>query len=150
MFGASGASESVLPTHEPQSPDAIPVSDGMTRTLRTSPLSFSYAVDHTVKIPSDGTAHTVTVATIELEADISRVCVPRVQAAVYLQCKVFNKSDYRLLAGDVNVFLNDAYVSQSSIKVSSTYHFHLFLSEVHPKTLSGRYATREFQLRAGY
>lgn len=110
------ASEHGLDPQE-TSTGAIPISEGNTRMLRTSPLSVSYAVNRPVKIPSDGAAHTVSVTTIESEAEISRICVPRVQTAVYLQCRVLNNSDYRLLAGKVNVFLNDAYVSQTSIKV---------------------------------
>lgn len=87
--------------------------------LRTSPVSVSYAVNHPVKIPSDGFAHTVSVVTLKLDAEVSRVCIPRLNAAVYLQCKVVNKSEYRLLAGPVNVFMNDSYVLQTSIKVCS-------------------------------
>lgn len=86
--------------------------------LQTSPVSVSYTVSHPVNIPSDGAAHTVTIATLRLNAEITRVCVPRVDAVTYLQCIILNKSDYQLVAGPVNVFLEDMFVARTSIKVS--------------------------------
>ncbi|KAI0696449.1 hypothetical protein BC835DRAFT_1342447 [Cytidiella melzeri] len=85
-------------------------------TLRTNSVSVSYAVSHPVKIPSDGAAHTVSVATLRLDAQISHVCVPRVEPMVYLYCKVNNKSEYQLVAGPVNVFLDDAFIGRTSLK----------------------------------
>ena len=84
--------------------------------LQTTPVFVSYAVGHPVNIPSDGAAHTVTISTLELEAEISRICVPRVEAVAYLQCKILNKSEYQLVAGPINVYLEDNFVARTSIK----------------------------------
>ncbi|KAI0091278.1 hypothetical protein BDY19DRAFT_904726 [Irpex rosettiformis] len=90
--------------------------DSHTTKLQTTPVSVSYAVSHPVDIPSDGADHTVTISTLDLEADISRICIPRVDAITYLQCKILNKSDYQLVTGPVNVFLEDSFVARTSIK----------------------------------
>lgn len=88
-----------------------------TATIRTNSISETYAVQGTVNVPSDGEEHVVSITSFDVEADITRVSVPRLKADVYLQCKVKNASAYRLLAGIVRVFLDDSYISTASISV---------------------------------
>ncbi|KAI0342696.1 hypothetical protein BDW22DRAFT_1357161 [Trametopsis cervina] len=98
--------------------DGIPLfneSGAVSSILRTTSASVSYSVSHPVKIPSDGATHAVSVATILLSADISRICVPRVKAATYISCTIVNKSEYHLLPGPLNVFLDDKFVARTSI-----------------------------------
>lgn len=95
-----------------------------TATIRTDSISEFYLVQGTVKIPSDGEEHVVSITTFDVEADITRVAVPRLKADVYLQCKVKNVSSYRLLAGALRVFLDDIYVSTASIFVSQAFTIH--------------------------
>lgn len=96
---------------------AVPLSES-TAVIRTNSVSELYVVQGRVKIPSDGEDHTVSIASFDVEGAIARVCVPRLNADVYLQCKVKNTSNYRLFAGDVRVFLDDSYVSSLSLLVS--------------------------------
>ncbi|KAL4250906.1 Conserved hypothetical protein CHP02231 [Abortiporus biennis] len=64
--------------------------------IRTSSLSASFVVQ-------------------VFDAKVTRVAVPRLRAEVYLQCNVENTSQYRLLAGSINIFLDEGYVSKTSI-----------------------------------
>jgi hypothetical protein len=45
--------------------------------------------------------------------------MPKVSSHVYLQANVTNISEFPLLAGDVNVFMDNNFVSRSSIKVKN-------------------------------
>lgn len=90
-----------------------------TATIRTSPLSAQFLVQGLANIPSDGEAHTVSIASsLTFDAVVTRVAVPRLRAQVYLQSRVKNVSEYRLLPGSVSIFLDEGYVSKSSIGVS--------------------------------
>ncbi|KAH8094518.1 hypothetical protein BXZ70DRAFT_947846 [Cristinia sonorae] len=92
-----------------------PISEG-SMTVTSSSLSASLIVQVTTTIPSDGSTHVVSVATFGCSSTISRICAPRLDNAVFLRCIVENGSRYRLLPGVMNVFLDEEYVSSSSIK----------------------------------
>lgn len=97
-----------------------------------SPLSVTYTVEGKTTIPTDGQSHKVLVASLPLEATVTHVTTPRKSTAAYLQvgslaycgisitdrlekCAVKNTSDYHLLPGIVNVFLDGSYVSKTNI-----------------------------------
>ncbi|KDQ59016.1 hypothetical protein JAAARDRAFT_206003, partial [Jaapia argillacea MUCL 33604] len=71
-------------------------------------------------IPSDGEAHQVSVAVLAFDAKVTHVTIPRISAVAYLQCEVKNASEYRLLPGPVSVFLDESYVSKTSIQDVNT------------------------------
>lgn len=94
----------------------------MQQSLRTprgvinkSPLSVTYTVEGKTTIPTDGQSHKVLVASLPLEATVTHVTTPRKSTVAYLQCGVKNTSDYHLLPGMVNVFLDGSYVSKTNI-----------------------------------
>ena len=56
---------------------------------------------------------------IGLDARLRRVCVlPRKSGSVVLEANVKNTSKYELLPGPVRVFMNDEYVTSTSLGVS--------------------------------
>ncbi len=121
MFGGVDLGEGSSP---------VAIAEG-TATVSTNALSASFQVQGLANIPSDGEAHTVSIASsLNFEAVVTRVAVPRLSAQVYLQCRVKNVSEYRLLPGYVSIFLDEGYVSKSVIGVSSTLFnssFYMFL-----------------------
>jgi len=92
----------------------IPMAEGLAFVSK-SPVSVSYAVDGKSTILSDGEVHKVSVTQMPFEANINRVTVPRKDTLAYIQCEVKNTTDYHLLPGPVNVFMNDRFVSKTSI-----------------------------------
>jgi hypothetical protein len=97
-------------------------SSAKSRTIVSeSPFATIYKVDGSASIPSDGRAHQVLVAVLPFEASITWVAVPRARAVVYLQCEVKNTSEFRLLPGSVNVFMDNSSVSRTSIGVRYSY-----------------------------
>ncbi|CAK5280711.1 unnamed protein product [Mycena citricolor] len=58
---------------------AIPdVQSGPTTIVSETPLAMTYAVDGNTTVPSDGTAHQVSIAILPFEAKISHICTPRI------------------------------------------------------------------------
>lgn len=104
-----------------------------TATVRSSPLSASFHVQGLANIPSDGEAHTASIASsLAFESSITRVAVPRLWTQAFLQCRVKNVSEYQLLPGYVSIFLDEGYVSKSSIGVSSSqsHDFSIFIKMI--------------------
>ncbi|KAI0037214.1 hypothetical protein K488DRAFT_39409 [Vararia minispora EC-137] len=83
--------------------------------VKESPLAHAYTVEGLSSVPSDNITHKVSIATLLLYADIQHVAVPKVKAVAYLQARVKNTSDYRLMPGAVHVFMDDSFVSKTSI-----------------------------------
>ncbi|KAJ7650911.1 hypothetical protein FB45DRAFT_889070 [Roridomyces roridus] len=137
LFGGSGTSQPLpaptpptfVPAAAPSEPDglddfeeiAIPEAQaGTTTIVNETPLAISYSVKGMTTVPSDGTAHQVSIAILPFDAKISHICTPRLDPRVYLQCHVKNTSEYRLLPGPVSVVLNDGFVSKTSITEINT------------------------------
>ncbi|KAJ7471038.1 hypothetical protein FB451DRAFT_1090666 [Mycena latifolia] len=125
-FGGAFAQEPPAPPPDSQDGEdfeeiAIPdVQAGPTTIVTETPLAISYAVEGATTVPSDGTAHQVSVALLPFEAKISHICTPRIDPRVYLRCHVKNTSEYRLLPGPVSVVVNDSFVSKTSINEINT------------------------------
>ena len=81
---------------------------------------MAYRVEGAVSLPSDGTAHKVAVALLRFDAALTYVCVPRRTPAAFIECKVKNTSEYELLAGPVSVFMDDGFVTKTSLSVSTS------------------------------
>ncbi|KAH9902414.1 hypothetical protein C8Q73DRAFT_777736 [Cubamyces lactineus] len=78
-------------------------------------LSVVYRVQGAVSLPSDGEEHRLTIATLDFKAKLKYMCVPRQRPTVYIVAKVKNTSEFDLLSGPVNVFMNDSYVTKTVI-----------------------------------
>ncbi|KAF9648650.1 hypothetical protein BDM02DRAFT_3096089 [Thelephora ganbajun] len=77
--------------------------------------SVSYIMDGRCSIPGDGKLHRVTFAILPFTATIHHVITPRVSSDAYLQCSIPNDSNYTLLPGVLSTFLDDKYVSKTTI-----------------------------------
>ncbi|GBE90100.1 hypothetical protein SCP_1801240 [Sparassis crispa] len=97
-----------------------PITEGSAAVVRSSPLATAYRVEGSATIPSDGLAHKVFVAALDFSVEMSHVCVPRVRAAVFIETKIKNTSEYNLLPGPVSVLLDDSYVSKFALQSTGT------------------------------
>jgi uncharacterized protein (TIGR02231 family) len=84
-------------------------------------MSTSYIIDGLSTIPSDtdstSQAHKVTVAIIDLAADLDWIAVPKEQPSAFLRAKIKNTSPYLFLPGRANIFLDNNFVAKSQIEV---------------------------------
>ncbi|NJO89143.1 MAG: mucoidy inhibitor MuiA family protein [Chloroflexia bacterium] len=61
--------------------------------------------------------HKIGITNIELEAELEYRSIPKLNPFAYLTSKSKNTSDYPLLAGKTNIFLDNSFVSHSNLKL---------------------------------
>lgn len=84
---------------------------------RESAGSFDHRFDATARadIPSDSTWHTVTVGEIPVGLRTEYLCVPSVERTVYATLVLSNATDQALLAGPVEVTVDDDYLLTAAL-----------------------------------
>ncbi|WP_051837775.1 DUF4139 domain-containing protein [Streptomyces sp. NRRL F-2580] len=84
---------------------------------RESAGSFDHRFDATARadVPSDGTWHTVTVAEVPVGLRTEYLCVPSVEQTVYATLVLSNATDQALLAGPVEVVVDDAFLLTAAL-----------------------------------
>lgn len=84
---------------------------------RESAGSFDHRFDAAARadVPSDGTWHTVTVAEIPVGLRTEYLCVPSVEETVYATLVLSNATDQALLAGPVEVTVDDDFLLTAAL-----------------------------------
>ncbi|MFE2560590.1 DUF4139 domain-containing protein [Streptomyces sp. NPDC059352] len=84
---------------------------------RESAGSFDHRFDATARadIPSDGTWHTVTVGEIPVGLRTEYLCAPSVEQTVYATLVLSNATDQALLAGPVEVTVDDEFLLTAAL-----------------------------------
>ncbi|MCX4986456.1 DUF4139 domain-containing protein [Streptomyces sp. NBC_00572] len=84
---------------------------------RESAGSFDHRFDATARadVPSDGTWHTVTVGAIPVGLRTEYLCVPSVEPTVYATLVLSNATDQALLAGPVEVTVDDDFLLTAAL-----------------------------------
>ncbi|KAF8268359.1 hypothetical protein EI94DRAFT_1728051 [Lactarius quietus] len=98
-------------TDEEPTPIAEP-----TTVVHESPLALTYRVEGSSRVPSDGVPHQLAVAVLPFSATLQHVAVPKARPIAYLHATVRNTSDYRLLAGPVHAFVDDAFAARTALQ----------------------------------
>ncbi|MEV8590790.1 DUF4139 domain-containing protein, partial [Streptomyces sp. NPDC051180] len=90
---------------------------GKTVRPRESAGSFDHRFDATARadVPSDGTWHTVTVGEIGVGLRTEYLCVPSVEQTVYATLVLANATDQALLAGPVEVTVDDDFLLTAAL-----------------------------------
>ncbi|MEU5220456.1 DUF4139 domain-containing protein [Streptomyces sp. NPDC020807] len=90
---------------------------GRTVRPRASAGSFDHRFDAAARadIPSDGTWHSVTVGEIAVGLRTEYVCVPSVEQTVYASLLLSNATEQALLAGPVEVSVDDDFLLTASL-----------------------------------
>ncbi|KAI0323766.1 hypothetical protein GY45DRAFT_1376088 [Cubamyces sp. BRFM 1775] len=99
----------------PTAPPPMPLS-----LVNRNALSVVYRVQGTVSLSSNGEEHRLTIVTLDFKAKLKYMCVPRRSPTVYIIAKVKNTSEFDLLSGPANVFMNDSYVTKTVIPFITT------------------------------
>jgi len=100
-----------------------------TAVVHESPLALTYHIEGASRVPSDGVSHQLAVAVLPFAATLQHIAVPKAQPVAYLHATVRNTSDYRLLAGPVHAFVDDAFAARTALPrdVAPGYTFHCTL-----------------------
>jgi uncharacterized protein (TIGR02231 family) len=87
-----------------------------TATVDSAVTSASFNIPVPATILSDNAAQKVGIATASLTAKLQYQSTPRALEAAFLSAYVVDSTDYPLLAGNVNAFLDDSFVATSTLK----------------------------------
>ncbi|SDR99219.1 mucoidy inhibitor MuiA family protein [Opitutus sp. GAS368] len=85
-------------------------------TIESGATSASFKIAVASSVPSDNSPQKVPITAVKLTANPEYLTVPKRLATAYLTAKVVNNSDFPLLAGAMNVFLDGTFVATSSLR----------------------------------
>jgi len=85
-------------------------------TIEAGATSASFKIAVASSIPSDNSPQKVPVTSAKLTTNPEYNTVPKRLATAYLTAKVYNNSEFPLLAGAMNVFLDGTFVATSSLR----------------------------------
>ena len=85
-------------------------------TIETGATSAVFKIATAASVPSDNSPQKVPITTAKLAANPEYLTVPKRQALAYLTAKVVNASEFPLLAGAMNVFLDGTFVATSRLR----------------------------------
>ena len=85
-------------------------------TIETGATSATFRIATASSIPSDNSPQRVPITSASLKALPEYLTVPKRQQAAFLTSKVVNGSDFPLLAGAMNVFLDGTFVATSALR----------------------------------
>lgn len=81
--------------------------------VKAKDISTTFEINTKNTIPSDNSAHKVTIAINNLPIDFSYTSIPKVLEKVYVKGKAANKNDYPLLEGEINIFVDNDFVNRT-------------------------------------
>ncbi len=85
-------------------------------TIEAGATSASFKIASAASVPSDNSPQKVPITSATLKASPEYLTVPKRLATAYLTAKVVNSSEFPLLAGAMNVFLDGTFVATSSLR----------------------------------
>jgi uncharacterized protein (TIGR02231 family) len=85
-------------------------------TIEAGATSASFKIGVASSVPSDNSPQKVPITSTRLAANPEYLTVPKRLATAYLTAKVVNTSEFPLLAGAMNVFLDGTFVATSSLR----------------------------------
>jgi len=97
---------------KPEEADA----DMAAATIEAGATSASFKIATPASVASDNSPQRVPIMNTTLKANPEYLTVPKRQAVAYLTSKVVNSSDFPLLAGAMNVFLDGTFVATSNLR----------------------------------
>ncbi|XP_078617338.1 protein F37C4.5-like isoform X9 [Branchiostoma floridae x Branchiostoma japonicum] len=79
-------------------------------------LSTTYDIPRKANIPSDNQPHKVQIAMIDFNPTFEHETAPKRSPHAFLRATVKNDSEYALLAGPVNVYLDNNFIAKSDLR----------------------------------
>lgn len=87
-----------------------------TATVASSGATVTFKLAQVVSVPSDGSPHKVNIAAIGLSPKLDYLSVPKLAEAVYRRAKIINRSEYLLLPGQANLFVDGDFVGTLALE----------------------------------
>jgi uncharacterized protein (TIGR02231 family) len=99
-----------------EAPALPPVAEVAQAEIESAGASVTYRVARPVAVPSDGSPHKTTVTTLDLEARLDYVTVPKIAEEAYLRARIKNASELILLPGSANIFHGADFIGTTRLK----------------------------------
>lgn len=97
-------------------------------SVETGATSATFKIANPVTLPSDNTTQRVAITVSKLAATLRYESTPKLLEVAFLSASLVNTSEFPLLAGAVNTFLDDTFVATSRLKtIMPTERFDLAL-----------------------
>ncbi|MFT3868961.1 MAG: mucoidy inhibitor MuiA family protein [Nibricoccus sp.] len=97
--------------------DPVPVDASLaTAEVDNSATSASFKIAAAATILSDNSPQKVGITTAKFAAKLQYQSTPRAQETAFLSAYVINSSEFPLLAGGMNTFLDDTFIAASALK----------------------------------
>ncbi|MFI5335377.1 MAG: mucoidy inhibitor MuiA family protein [Opitutales bacterium] len=109
-FTTNGPADALL-----EAPTVVEANVAMA-TVEAGATSAVFRIAAAASVPSDNTPQKVPVTSARLAANPEYLTVPKLRAVAFLTSKVANSSDFPLLAGPMNVFLDGTFVATSTLR----------------------------------
>jgi uncharacterized protein (TIGR02231 family) len=84
--------------------------------MEAAATSASFKISTPTTVPSDNSPQKVPITTAALAANPEYLTTPKLMPATFLTAKVVNSSEFPLLAGAMNVFLDGTFVATSALR----------------------------------
>ncbi|KAH9020330.1 hypothetical protein EDB84DRAFT_1622846 [Lactarius hengduanensis] len=125
VLASAGDGWQTVDTDTTDSDELTPIAEP-TAVVHESSLALTYHIEGASRVPSDGVPHQLAVAVLPFSATLQHVAVPKARPVAYLHATVRNTSDYRLLAGPVHTFVDDAFAARTAlphdVALGDTFH----------------------------
>lgn len=114
---ARGSGAMVLGAAAPGT-SAAPMSDATVAhaSVDQTATSATFRIATPATVPGDNSPQKLPITTAALDSDAEYLAAPKLRAAAYLTARVTNTSDFPLLAGAMNVFLDGTFVATSRLR----------------------------------
>ena len=110
--------------------------------------AVTFTVAQPTDVPSDGSPHKTTVATLSLTPELDYLTAPKLVPAAYRRATITNDTEFVLLPGPANIFYGDEFVGTTQLKhVAPTEEFKVFLGADDRIKVERKLVTRQVDKR---
>jgi uncharacterized protein (TIGR02231 family) len=86
-----------------------------TATVDGSGATVTFTLAQSVSVPSDNSPHKVNIAAISLTPKLDYLSVPKLAEAAYRRATIANRSEYLLLPGQANLFVDGDFIGSLTL-----------------------------------
>ncbi|KAJ7315018.1 hypothetical protein DFH08DRAFT_820983 [Mycena albidolilacea] len=99
----------------PKLPEVVEMKHEEAAVMSTGNVNATFRVPGLVTIPCDNAAHNLTIVELRPQAVMSWVAVPKREAKTHLTAHITNASEYTLLSGTANVYVDGSFIARSTV-----------------------------------
>ncbi|KDR73716.1 hypothetical protein GALMADRAFT_251524 [Galerina marginata CBS 339.88] len=107
------------PRYSPNSPTFSPMERQVTSVSTKGNIVATFRVPGLISVPSDRSKHNITIAELNLDANIIWYTIPVSDPGVHIKAKIKNDSDYTFIPGVANIYVDGSFMGTTNIPSTS-------------------------------